>query len=869
MTARSRFLRGRRRYVAAVLLVADLSLGGWSAAMAAGAGTGPHRAARVGDAGGAPTSSATTIAWTKGRSVYDPDYSAGHDDPNDPNQALFKNLQVTVSQTQDLTDQGLQVSWSGAAPTGGSGAPRNYLQIMQCWASKGSAGPTPQQCQWGTPTASAAGQMGLSAASRDLLTGEQADPKQFPDGRCTPALTHAQFGQGAGCTVPFWSINDPRKAALGWTNDQYNLPPYGAAQSNEVSYARTASDGTGQYIFSLQSALSAPYLGCGNPAYTAAGNTCWLVVVPRGEYNLNGDLATSESQDSGYGTNFNYVAGSPLSSTAWQDRIEVPLSFTPIGASCQLGASAVRTAGSELASAAFGSWQAALCGKGTTLGYSKITDDQARAALVSGGTSMSFLSGPLDPDTAGDRDIEYAPVATSGIVISYLIDKHYTDNDANPDRGADGTLVTNLRLTPLIIAKLLTQSYRADTPGDGHGADPTVPSGNPDSLLQDADFLALNPDFKYFFPTQVPDGLLTPFGDSDAAAQVWAWLRADPAAKRFLDGETVDGASINTAYRGLNLGTDTTVNSFPKNDQSTFRTGDWPAPGYGTLDMRPYAVDLSDGAVKTVNANSGKKTNWDATLTPPQATSVGPQVPGTRFELAITTSQAAALYGLPTAALVSSPSDGSAGVTATATTLAKQVAGASQDTAVTGVERVDPSVSVPGGYPLTMRTYAAVNVCATDATGLTADAAMLDYAAGSGQDPGTKLGQLPIGYAPLTSTDKEQTAKVAAALRAEVKDPTCPVAGDPSGSPSGSPGAGDGSGPTSSGVIDTGTTLPGSAPAPAAQAPPAITPVSADATGTTPSASVAGRYALLAALLFFLPCLVGGPTLLRLARLRT
>ncbi|MCW2854405.1 MAG: hypothetical protein JWR52_20 [Marmoricola sp.] len=868
MISTSWLMRGRRKYITAVLLVADLCLGGFSSAMAVGSRGAQHPATTT-------TSSATTVGWTTGRSTYDPAYvDATHTDPGDPNQSLYGNLQVSVSQTQDLTDQGLQVSWTGATPTGGSGAPQNYMQIMQCWASKNSKGPTPQQCQWGTPNASLAGQMGLSAASRDLLTGSQTDPKQLPSGNCTAEFTHAQFGQSPGCTVPFWSITDPNKSALGWTNDQYNLPPYGTAQSNEVSYARTASDGSGQYIFSLQSALSAPYLGCGNPAYAAAGDTCWLVVVPRGEYNLNGELASSEPQSAGYGANYNYVAGSPLSSTAWQDRVEVPLTFSPIGASCQLGAAAVRTAGSELVSAAFNSWQAALCGKGTTLGYSEITDSLSRSALISGGTAMSFLAGPVDAATAGTRTIDYAPVAASGIVVSYLIDKHYTPNSANPDLGADGTLVTNLRLTPLIIAKLLTQSYRTDTPGDGHGVNPSVPSSNPDSLLQDPDFLALNPDFKYFYPTQVPDGLIVPFGDSDAASQVWAWLRSDPDARNFLNGQTVDGATINTAYQGLNLGTDTTVNSFPKNDASTFRTGDWPAPGYGTLDMRPYGADLTDGAVKTVAANSGKKTNWDATLTPPQATSVGPQVPGTRFELALTTSQAAALYGLPTAALVGSASDTSPGVTATTSSIAKELAGASVATPTTGVQAIDPSIAVAGGYPLTMRTYAAVNLCATAGSDLSADATFLDYAAGSGQDQGTRLGQLPLGYAPLSSADQAQTAKVAAALRSEVTSPKCPSPAPSSGStPTGTSSGGSGTSASGSGSGgtpgSTTTSPPGSPQVPSGQE--AAAPVTVGSAGITPDAYVtaATRYALLAAFLFLLPCAVFGPTLLVSSRRRS
>lgn len=860
-------MRGRRKYITAVLLVADLGLGGFSAAMAVGSHGTVHAATPT------TTSSATTVAWTKGRSIYDPGYvDASHTDPNDANQPLYQDLKVAVSQTEDLTDQGLQVSWTGATPTGGSGAPANYMQIMQCWASKGSTGPTPQQCQWGTPNASLAGQMGLSAASRDLLTGDQADPKQLPTGRCTDAFTHAQFGQSAGCTVPFWSITDPRKKSLGWTNDQYNQPPFGVAQSNEVSYARTASDGTGQYIFSLQSALSAPYLGCGNPTYSAAGDTCWLVVVPRGEYDPNGELASSQTQGSGYGSNFNYVAGSPLAASAWQDRVEIPLNFSPIGASCQLGAAAVRTAGSELVSAAFSSWQAALCGKGTTLGYSEITDNQSRTALTSGGAAMSFLGSPLA--TAGSATIDYAPVSASAIVVSYLIDKHYTDNSANPDVGADGTLVTNLRLTPLIVAKLLTQSYRSDAPGDGHGANASVPASNPDSLLQDPDFLALNPDFKYFFPTQIPDGLVVPFGDSDAASHVWAWLRSDPDAKNFLNGQIVDGATINNAYKGLDLGTDTTVNSFPKNDQSTFRTGDWPAPGYGTLDMRPYAADLTDGAVRTVAANSGKKTNWDVTLTPPQATSVGPQVPGTRFELALTTSQAAALYGLPTAALVGSTSDSSGGVTATSASIAKELAGASVATGTTGVQAVDPSISVAGGYPLAMRTYAAVNACSTDASDLTADATFLDYVAGSGQDQGTKLGQLPLGYAPLSSSEQAQTAKVADALRSEATSPKCPSGTPSAGStPTGtSTGSGPGGSGSASDIPGVTGSPQGSQPAANVAEPVQVTtPVSDRTVGTTPDASVRSttRYALLAALLLFLPCAVFGPTLLLSGRRRS
>jgi hypothetical protein len=479
---------------------------------------------------------------------------------------------------------------------------------------------------------------------------------------------------------------------------------------------------------------------------------------------------------------------------------------------------------------------------------------------------MNFMSNQPDAaDTTGST-IQYAPVATSGIVISYLIDMSYKPDKSNPDYGANGTLVDNLRLTPLLVAKLLTQSYRSDTPGDGHGAGSTVPASNPDSLLQDPDFLALNPDFKYFYPTQTPDGLIVPFGDTDSALKVWAWLRSDPQAKSFLAGNEVDGATINSAYKSLNLATDDTVSSFPKNDASTFRTGDWPAPGYGTLDMRPYANDFGNAALRTYTANAGKKVTWDTTLTPPQATSAGPQVPGTRFELSITTSEAAAVSGLPTASFVSSPTDTSAGVTATSTALAEGLGG------------------VSGGYPLAMQTYAAINVCQTGLSDLTADAAFLDYVAGAGQAQGTGLGQLPLGYAPLTVEQKTKATAAATALRAEVKNPVCashktapPTTTTPP-PPAGTGTTGGGTGTITTDPGTTGTTVGapngsavGAAPASTTGKAPAAVAASAELPGSvTPAANVtpAGQYALLAALCFFVPCAVFGPTLLARARRR-
>ena len=875
------FLRKRVRYVAAAALVLDLGVGVFSAAMAVQAGhhaapAGHHTVGKGFARSAVTTASTTTINWTDNRASYDSGYVDNTQlDPNDPNQPQFKNLQVTVAQTNDLTDQGLQITWSGGKPTTGSGAAADFMQIMQCWAGPGASGPSPEQCQWGTPSSAIAAQTGTATAYRNLMSGDEADPKQD----LGPSYTHAQFGLPPANLVPFWSINDPGKANLGWTNDSNNLPPFGAAQSNEVTYARTAADGTGQSIFSLQSALSAPYLGCGDPTYTSKGYSCYLVVVPRGEYDVNGTKANDRDPNNSpdLGQNPTYVDGSPLSASVWQDRIQVKLTFTSTAAACPSTGAEIQTAGSELIASAMSSWQSALCARGAKFGYSQIGDGEARTQVISGGSTspnLDFVYGPVDPDAAANKQLVYSPVVNSSIVVSYLIDKNYTDDTSNPDIGSNGTLVTDLRLTPLLVAKLLTQSYRNDTPGDGKGTYPPgtspVPASNPDSLRSDPEFLALNPEFKYFYPSAAPDGLIVPFGDSDAAAAVWAWLRADPWASAFLKGKPVDGVSINPAYKDLDLATDPSVSSFPKADQSTYQTGGAPAPGYGTIDMRPFSADFADGALRTVTASSGNKSLWDETRVPPQYVSAGAQTPGTRFELAITTSQAAALQGAPVASIVGEGAAASdPGVAPTLDSMNAELAAARVPTAVPGVSTIDQDKTPDNGYPLTLPTYAVINVCAASRSDLTAYAKFLSYAAGPGQTPGTQRGQLPLGYAPLSAADQRLAAAAAAKIGAKNAQKDCPASAKPT-----KPTAPSSSTPPASATVPTVTP-------PSAPTVPSTTPVSVTAPSSTQPVAVApgaltaaayvtpaGRYALLAALCFALPCLIGGPTLLFAARRR-
>jgi hypothetical protein len=616
---------------------------------------------------------------------------------------------------------------------------------------------------------------------------------------------------------------------------------FSPTSSNEVTAARTGEDGSGQVVFETQTSLEAPHLGCGAPVTVGTeirGRSCWLVVVPRGEFNPDGTAASTNGDGR--------VSGSPLSASNWANRIQVKLGFTAIGASCPIGRSERRTVGSELIADAFTSWQTALCPLGTTYGYSEIGDDEARTQIVStidGAAGLAFITQPLSATAATGSTIVYAPVSASAIVVAYNIDRSL--QGSAPNFSQNGTPVTNLTLNPRLVAKLLTQSYKSDVP---NGIRQSYLGANPLSLRQDPEFLALNPEFNYFTPNASPDGLIVALGSTDAAAAVWHWIQADPDARDFLGGTPDDwGMKVNPAYSALGLATDGTVNNYPKADLTTYRQSvDVPAPGYGTLDLRPYTLDMQEAGYRTLKADANVKTTWDQTKVPPAFVSNGPQLPGERFELSITTANAADRYGLRTAKLVNAAgkaiAESSASVTA--------AIGAMVDSGTPGVVVPDARVRSNSAYPLGLLTYAAVNVCSSDLKALADYKKLLAYAVGDGQVAGDATGQLPRGYVPLSSALVDQTTKAEATIQTEITKPVCeqhqkPIVSTPA--------------PTDSG--GTTTTTPSETPTPT----PSSTPVVAAVERTPSNDGGASRFAFLAAFLFGLPSVVGGPLLLRRA----
>jgi len=740
----------------------------------------------------------------------------------------FKDFEVTVSQTRNLSNQGVKVSWSGLDRTMPGELASNYVQIMQCWGDE--TGPTPQQCQWGSPITATENLMGSFTANRDLMRGE--DPKQ---------LYNTSFLIPPPVNQPFLkSYRVPFNTVSG--ESTYNFIRYFSNEtSNEFSAAPTGVSGGGEAVFEIQTSLEAPHLGCG--AQTATGpRGCWLVVVPRGELRANGTRILEGER----------LSGSPLSASHWENRVQIPLSFSPLTVSCALGNSERRVVGTEMISAAFYSWQPSLCKDIATFGYSQIGDGEARRQITGslfGSSGLAFIADPIDEELRGKNQLVYAPVANSAVVVAFNIEKNFKSD--SPLVSQNGSLVTDLKLNARLVAKLLTQSYRNDVPG---GNTQEHVKDNPRSLVADPEFIQLNPDFEYFQRGLEPGGLLVALGSSDSTALVWRWLQNDPKASAFLKG-TPDqwGMKLNKFYSTLELATDSEIESFPKADLSTFRpNSNTPEPGFSTLDMRPYSHDMLDAAAAARRGDSKSKTIWDPNKIPAAFASGGAQPIGQRFMLAITDLPAAERYGLGVATLVSSTGQES---NPTASAMNAAVSAMPVD-ASTGISYNDGKSVKGTAYPWTSLTYAVVNVCTQTSKALSEYSSMLNYAAGPGQVTGEAQGMLPYGYVPLPANLKAQAKAVATSLLSSTVAKNCPsnvVPEEEKPTPTPTPTVPVDPGP---GPVDPVDPLdPGSGPR-------------ADAFKTLAEGSSFSSTVVLASLIFGFPGLVLGQVLLARSRKR-
>lgn len=817
--------------------------------------------------------------------------TAKSQDPDAAN-APFPDLSVTVSQTRALESQGIVVSWTGGKAStvpsqqiGGA----NFLQIFQCWGDEENNPNSPDRttCQYGI--SGVPGSHRDDVRESDSSVAAEDKPYTVPgEGFASPTYTSIPFRAANGKTVA--SVVDGKYNYAVAADGSKSLPDMNTNEffskytTNMVSWAGSGGDGSGSVKFEVQTAMQSQGLGCGNPVTatdgTISGASCWLVIVPRG------------AKDSGS----SFITQSGLFWDAWKHRIAVKLDFKPIGVRCPIGSSERQLAGSELISRAVSSWQPAVCNTQGGSIYSAITSAESDAALAANGTQaapLALTSRALNPELGTDR-LRYAPIGITGAAVSFAVDRNPRPGDPSvPEdvRGRVGLPFTSLKLTPRLMAKLLTSSYldslptfanrdhlsrQVDTGKRDQDGKPILEKVfNPRTLTYDPDFLAVNdPEWAYqaLAAASMAD-VLIPQGRSDAAWAVWQYVLSDQSARDFLDGKpdpwgmTVNPWSAtkdeaNTSGTALSLPRE----DFPKADPVEQAATSAAGP-VNLVTWRPYVNDFDSGAYDTLRGDGLILGDWNPTSIPPKYGKADRNLPGRQSVLALTDTASAARYQVVTAALQNPAGQF---VEATTESMSAAAAAMTADPQQPQVFGFDPTSDAARGaasaYPLTMPVYAALNPRMEDAELRASYAAFIRFVSSTGQEPGTSIGQLPSGYVPLPEAWRDR----ARAAADDIQNGTVPTT--PSAPPA-TAGGSTGGVPFPAGGVVGSRTSPVAAPAAASAAGPSD-PVATGSTAgalagaTTPDDPDMGAiaWALPGSVLGGLACAFAVPLLGRLRR---
>jgi hypothetical protein len=696
-----------------------------------------------------------------------------------------RTVTVNVSQTSNLRGrQEIQVSWTGAHPTSGIVADPNSIDaqqeeypvvILECRdLANGEVSPTTcwteswserYQDSFLNPFPAYRSDQFASAADRAQVAGA---PTPLPSS-CTSLPGPTQHW------VPFVAADGT--TYYGGPSGCAKQPPEadnvgGSALPSNETFGSTGLDGSGSANFDVWTSAENASLGCSTTV------ACSLVVIPimgiscdpTGSLAPHGDqptagaqlaLATSQCEA---GANFSpgqlvnpegneslAVSGSLWwSASNWRNRVTVPLSFAVPASACAVvsAKNALDIYGSELMIQATSQWEPAFCLNSSLFPFSHVQTGEPEARnLVAAGTADAALTSEAQAGGYG-KPVANAPVGVSGFAISYEID------------GANGQPYTDLKLTPLLLAKLMTESY----PGDlaVKEEDPAL-ANNPLNITLDPEFQALNPGITHgVAASEAASELMSISSDSDVIEALTSYINADPTARAWLNGQPDQwGMVVNPAYKGIALPVNTwplLSNFEPKayyhsdNNDCLYHS---PVP-YLPLISAPLAnlEDISESLQFDVANSTTVCSQIDGTTTGEKLVALGRQTVGYRFLIGITPLADDERYLLNAASLETSSgtfvAPDNQSLQAATSLLSFDTSTASWPMPYT---EFSSSSAASSAYPGTMVVYAAVPTSGLDSTVASELATWLRFAASSGQTPGLGVGQLPPGYLPINATD--------------------------------------------------------------------------------------------------------------------
>lgn len=700
-----------------------------------------------------------------------------------------RTVTLSVNDTTNLRGrQEIQVSWSGAHPTGGIVADENSIDAQQeeypmvLLECRGIDSPTAKASERLSPET--CWTQDWSERYQDSFQTDWPPYRldQFADASGRAQVVGAPSPLPAQCKylpaptqhwVPFVAADGQvyYEGPAGCAGEPPESQNVGGSDfpSNET-FGVTGLDGKGSSDFDVWSSAENGSLGCSTTV------PCSLVAVPimgiscdpqalsmpasdrpppseeaaaaslceeKGAFAA-GELVTPQGLDD------LTVSGSLWwSPSNWRNRITVPLTFAVPSSVCDVVSrqSTVEVYGSELLIQATGQWAPHFCLNSKLFNFVHVQtgEPEARNLLATGSSEAAFTS-YAQPGGYG-RPVVSAPVAITGFSISYAID------------GANGQPYTKLRLTPLLLAKLLTESYPSELPIQEEF--PAL-SHNPLNITDDPEFIQLNPGIKHgVAASEAASELMSISSDSDVIEALTTYINDNPQARAWLNGKPDPwGMVVNPAYRGIKLPVDQwpLLSTFePKayyaTDNNDCLHND-PVP-FLPLVAAPLATleDISQSMQFDIANSTTVCDQIDGTSEGEKLVALGQQTPGYRFLIGITPLADDYRYGLRAAALETTPGTFVAPGNDSLKAAAKLL---KPDTA-TGTWPVPyEELATPAGsaaYPGTMVVYAAIPTKGLPAVAAKDYGELLSYVASAGQTPGSGVGQLPPGYLPLTKAD--------------------------------------------------------------------------------------------------------------------
>jgi len=684
-----------------------------------------------------------------------------------------RTVTVTVDHTENLRGrERVLVSWSGARPSaarannpyGYGGMNQEYpVVILQCRGLDDTSLPADQQLQPETCWTTVYNQR-YSVASPTVAVWKH---DRYADAVDTADPDPATWPEVCGPQLPTFLLSQhllPFRAANGTVFESCSdstIPPEsaldGALPAAEIA-AFTAADGTGEVQFEVRTATENESLGCSDAV------PCSIVVIPiMGISCADGDAACradgAYAPGSTNGENLTVDAAvSPYywwSESNWRHRFSVPLSFTLPPDACDVldDRAPVAMYGSEVLNQASLQWAPAYCLRADRFKFqhNRYPEPISLRLLETGEAVAAFVSEPAESSTV---PLGYAPVAVSGFAIAYVSD--LADNAGE---------LARMRLTPRLLAKLLTQSYPATNLGRARAG----LANNPLVLSRDPEFLELNPAIKQN-DLEAMATVLSLSESSDVMTALTQYIAGDTEAMAFLGGEPDPwGMVVNPAYLDVEVPRaewpmlDGYIPDIPASGDACLRAN--PAPYFQKVaspvnSLRKIAVATLDAwpNVSTVCTGAG------TAAVPFKLGRVARQDFGNRNMLGLVSLGDAERYGLRTAELrTDGTRAGATFVAASEASMAAAVQVATQS-AVGAPFTFDRGALPATAYPGTMIVHAAARLTGLAAADAATVAEFIGIATTEGQTPGTANGQLPDGFLPMSTSGP--TAQLSTAARA-------------------------------------------------------------------------------------------------------